>query len=138
MSTSKPIVFFGTEDFSLASLVALVEANFNVVAVVTKPDSKKGRGHTLTPPTVKAFAEAHGIRVLQPMKLAEIVPFIASLVDPAGVLVSYGKIIPQSTIDLFTPGIINVHPSLLPRRRSNRRLYHAIIGANGRWTNLYC
>lgn len=125
--TSQPIVFFGTEDFSLGALKALVESGFNVAAVVTKPDSPQGRGHRLTPPKVKVYAEEHGIPVWQPSKLSEINDKISHLDTPAGVLVSYGKIIPQSTLDLFTPGIINVHPSLLPKYRGPSPIETAII-----------
>lgn len=117
MNTSKKIVFFGTEDFSLSALQALVEAGFDVAAVVTKPDSPQGRGHKLTPPKVKVYASEQGIPVWQPSKLVEIADDVRALGEPAGVLVSYGKIIPQSILGLFHPGIINVHPSLLPLYR---------------------
>lgn len=121
-----PIVFFGTEDFSLFSLKALVEAKFPVALVVTKPDTVRGRGGKLVSPAVKQFAEQHNIPVLQPTRLADIAPHIKALGTPAGVLVSYGKIIPQSIIDLFTPGIINVHPSLLPQYRGPSPIESAI------------
>lgn len=123
---SRPIVFFGTEDFSLASLQTLVESGFNIVAVVTKPDSLRGRGRHLAEPAVKTYAVSHGITVWQPRKLVEIMPDIESLNHPAGVLVSYGKIIPQSIIDIFDPGIINVHPSLLPIYRGPSPIESAI------------
>ena len=112
-----PIVFFGTEEHSLITLKALHDANFPVVAVVTKPDAPKGRGGKVTEPAVKTFAREHDITVWQPAKLKDIADDIKRLNNPVGVLVSYGKIIPQSIIDLFSPGIINVHPSLLPNYR---------------------
>ena len=131
-NTSKTIIFFGTEDFSLFSLRALVEAGFSISAVVTKPDTPRGRGNKLTPPAVKVYAEAHDIPVWQPNKLAEIVDDIRSFDQPAGVLVSFGKIIPQSIIDLFTPGIINVHPSLLPTYRGPSPIESAIINRDSK------
>jgi len=124
------IVFFGTEDFSLTALRTLVEADFPVVAVVTKPDSPKGRGHAIIPPAVKTYAETHGITVWQPQKLADITDEIEKLDHPAGVLVSYGKIIPQATLDLFTPGIINLHPSLLPKYRGPSPVETAIAAGD--------
>lgn len=127
MNTSKKIVFFGTEDFSLHALTGLVEAGYNVAAVVTKPDSLRGRHQTLTAPAVKEYALASGITVWQPKKLSEIASDITALGDVAGVLVSYGKIIPQSIIDLFQPGIINVHPSFLPHYRGPAPIEAAII-----------
>lgn len=125
-STSKTIVFFGTEEFSLTALRGLIEADYSIAAVVTKPDSKKGRGQHLVPPSVKVLATQHNIPVWQPAKLASINDDIRALGDVCGVLVSYGKIIPQSTIDLFNPGIINVHPSLLPKYRGPSPIETAI------------
>lgn len=129
MKTSSPLVFFGTEDFSAVSLLALIEGSFDVRAVVTKPDFRRGRGKTLQQPRVKQIAESAGIPVLQPAKVSEISELAKALHPVAGVLVSYGKIIPQSVIDLFTPGIINVHPSLLPKYRGPSPIEAAI--ANG-------
>ncbi|MFZ2125021.1 MAG: methionyl-tRNA formyltransferase [Candidatus Saccharimonadales bacterium] len=123
----KKIVFFGTEDFSLVALNGLVEHGFNVVAVVTKPDSKKGRGQKITISSVKKYAIDNNIAVWQPTKVADINPDIEKLGrDATGVLSSFGKIIPSSTIDLFNPGIINVHPSLLPRYRGASPIESAI------------
>ena len=128
---SRPIVFFGTEDFSLLALQALVENKFKVAAVVTKPDSRKGRGKKLVAPTVKTYALDHGIPVWQPNKLPQIAEDIKALQPVTGVLVSYGKIIPQNIIDLFTPGIINLHPSLLPQYRGPSPIESAIANRDG-------
>ncbi|OYX42550.1 hypothetical protein B7Y94_03185 [Candidatus Saccharibacteria bacterium 32-49-12] len=92
---SKPIVFFGTDDFSVSALEHLIAAGYPVVAVVTKPDSRSGRGQHLT----------------------DIETVIAQIGDCVGILSSYGRIVPQKIIDLFNPGIINIHPSLLPKYR---------------------
>lgn len=116
-SISNQIVFFGTEDFSLVTLRALITAGYSIAAVVTKPDMPKGRGHAVIAPPVKVLAAEHNIPVLQPQKLSEIIAEIKKIDTPLGVLVSYGKIIPQQIIDLFSPGIINIHPSLLPKYR---------------------
>lgn len=126
MPISKTIVFFGTENFSLATLEKLIEADYHIAAVVTKPDAPRGRGHILTPPSVKVLAQQHNIPVWQPQKLKEITDNIRALGPATGVLVSYGKIIPQSTIDLFIPGIVNVHPSLLPKYRGPSPIESAI------------
>ena len=124
--TLPKIVFFGTENYSLITLKALVESNFNVICVVTKPDAKHGRGHKLVEPPVKTFAKSHNIPVLQPNKVGEITDYIKQVQPVTGILVAYGKIIPQSVIDLFTPGIINVHPSLLPKYRGPSPIESAI------------
>ncbi len=114
---TNPIIFFGTENFSATSLQALIDAQYTIAAVVTKPDTRKGRGRQYVPPLVKTIALAHSIPVWQPANLADITDDIQKLRPVTGVLVSFGKIIPQSIIDLFTPGIINVHPSKLPLLR---------------------
>lgn len=124
--TSKQIIFFGTEQFSLSALSSLIQAGYTVAAVVTKPDTLRGRGHTLTAPAVKVLAEEYSVPVWQPEKLSEIRTKVRELGEVAGVLVSYGKIIPQSIIDLFTPGIINLHPSLLPLYRGPTPIESAI------------
>ena len=130
--TLKTIVFFGTDEFSAVSLRELIERGFTIGAVVTKPDSRKGRGRELQFSAVKQIALEHGIPVLQPFKMVETTEAIVALTDsigekPTGVLVSYGKIIPQSIIDLFEPGIINVHPSLLPKYRGPSPIESAIL-----------
>jgi len=130
--TLKTIVFFGTDEFSAVSLRELIERGFTIGAVVTKPDSRKGRGRELQFSAVKQIALDHDIPVLQPFKMVEITEAIVALTDsnsekPTGVLVSYGKIIPQSIIDLFEPGIINVHPSLLPKYRGPSPIESAIL-----------
>lgn len=126
MNTSAKIIFFGTEDFSLTALTGLIEAGYTIAAVVTKPDSKKGRGQQLIAPAVKVLATRHNIPVWQPEKLADIADDIRALGTVTGVLVSYGKIVPQAIINLFTPGIINVHPSLLPKYRGPSPIESAI------------
>lgn len=124
---SKTILFFGTEDFSLFTLRELVEAGFSVGAVITKPDARRGRSSKDAQPKVKTYALAHDIPVWQPARLVDVVEDIKKFDEPIGVLVSYGKIIPQSVISLFTPGIINVHPSLLPKYRGPTPIESAIL-----------
>ena len=114
---STSIIFFGTDNFSLVTLQGLIDAGYEIAAVVTKPDSKSGRGQHLTASPVKVLAIKNNIRVWQPNNLKEIENDIKNLTPVTGVLASYGKIVPKSTIQLFTPGIINIHPSLLPKYR---------------------
>lgn len=125
-----PIVFFGTDNHSLIILRALVNAKFPVAAVVTKPDTLRGRGKKLLPPAVKQFAITQHIPVLQPHKVRDIIKPLQSLHRPVGVLASYGKIIPQSILDIFVPGIINVHPSLLPLYRGSSPIESSIVNGD--------
>lgn len=128
---NRPIVFFGTEEFSAISLQALIDAGFEISAIITKPDSRKGRGQKLQAPTVKKIGEKFEIPVLQPSKMNEIIDFVENLrVRPIGVLVSFGRIIPQNIIELFDGGIVNVHPSLLPKYRGPSPIESAIFNGD--------
>ena len=133
--TSKTIVFFGTDEFSATSLRELIDKGFIIGAVVTKLDKPKGRGRKLSKPLVKEIAENHNIPVWQVKNNEELAAHIQKLSKkigekPTGVLVSYGRIIPQSIIDLFEPGIVNVHPSLLPKYRGPSPVEAAILNGD--------
>ena len=126
------IIFFGSEDFSLYSLRALVDAGFEIAAVVTKPDTRRGRGHELSEPAVKQYAKTQGIAVWQPTSLKEIIPLLAPLQPIGAVLVSYGRLIPDELLEAFTPGIVNLHPSLLPRYRGPSPIESAIANRDNK------
>ena len=127
-----PIIFFGTEYFSAVSLQKLIDENFEIAGIITKPDSKKGRGQKLQSPKVKKIGEKYNIPVLQPQKMSEIIEFVQNFENPMGVLVSFGRIIPQEIIDLFTPAIVNVHPSLLPKYRGPSPIESAILNGDAK------
>lgn len=124
---TNPIVFFGTEDFSATALQALIDADYTIVAVVTKPDTKRGRGQKIIEPIVKTIATRYGIDVWQPGDLDDIIEPLTHLHPVTGVLVSFGRIIPPHLLALFTPGIINVHPSLLPAYRGPSPIETALL-----------
>ncbi len=129
--TLPEIIFFGTEDFSADSLERLIKDDYTVVTVVTKPDSRQGRGKKLAEPKVKQIAKRHGITVWQPDNVIEISDNIKKIKNRLGILVSYGKIIPGEILDLFEPsGIINVHPSLLPKYRGPSPIESAILNGD--------
>ena len=125
-----PIIFFGTEDFSAVSLQKLIDEGFKIAGIITKPDSRKGRGQKFQAPKVKQTGEKFNIPVLQPQKMSEITDFVKKFEKPAGVLVSFGRIIPQEIIDLFAPAIVNVHPSLLPKYRGSSPIESAILNGD--------
>ena len=83
------VVYFGTEDISVPTLQSLIEANnrYKVVAVVTKPDSLRGRGHKLESPAVAKLARQHDILCLQPTKLSDVEMKLKSLHPDVGALV---------------------------------------------------
>ena len=123
---SNQLVFFGTEDYSATVLDNLLSAGVAIEAVITKPDLKKGRGQKLQAPAVKTIAENYDITVYQPENLDQMRTAIAQTSRFGAILVSFGKIIPQDIIDSFKLGIINLHPSLLPKYRGPSPIESAI------------
>lgn len=123
------IIFMGTPDFGLPSLQALADGPDDVVAVVTQPDRRKGRGKKLTPPPVKLLAEALGIPVLQPTKIRteEFRNGLLSYQPDLIVVTAYGRILPPSLLDLTPMGCINVHGSLLPLHRGAAPIQWSVI-----------
>jgi len=124
------VAFFGTPDFAVPSLRALVGEGFDVVAVVTQPNAPQGRSRsTLIPPPVKIVAEAEELYVLQPGKPTD-PAFLAQLRElkpDIGVVVAYGHILKPTLLALPARGMVNVHPSLLPALRGAAPVEWAII-----------
>jgi methionyl-tRNA formyltransferase len=115
------IVFFGTPQFAVPSLEALIQhPEFDVRAVVTQPDKRRGRGNELSPSPVKVLAAAHQIPVIQPSNIKKTPDAIAQLRDTQAdcfVVVAYGQILSQEILDLPRYGCVNGHGSLLPKYR---------------------
>src|SRR6266567_5053041 len=124
------VVFFGTPEFAVPSLEALLGEGFDVVAAVTQPDRPRGRSRSaLVPPPVKAAAESEYIPVLQPERSTEpgFVEQLRALAPDVGVVVAYGHILRPSLLAIPKHGMINVHPSLLPELRGAAPIEWAIV-----------
>ena len=123
------IVFFGTPDFAVPSLEALLAERAHVVGVITQPDKPQGRSRsTLVPPPIKRVALRHGLPLLQPERPRGDV-FLAALrhwQPEIGVVVAYGHILRPDVLALPSRGMINVHASLLPRLRGAAPINWAI------------
>lgn len=122
------VLFYGTPEFALPTLEALLERHV-VVAAVTQPDKPAGRGRRLSPPPVKQRALAAGIPVLQPPRLRD--PGwperLAEFGADVAVVVAFGQILPRAVLDVPRRGSINVHASVLPRYRGAAPIAWAII-----------
>jgi methionyl-tRNA formyltransferase len=129
MRLSWKIVFFGTPPFALPALKVLIEGADPVVAVVTQPDRRKGRGQKVTPSPVKELALQHGLTVLQPEKVKDeaFLGHIATLEPDLFVVVAYGEIFPKALLAIPKNGSVNVHASLLPRYRGAAPMPWAIL-----------
>ena len=125
------VLFFGTPELAVPSLAALIDAH-EVVAAVTRPDRPKGRGQKITASPIKATAEAHGIRVLQPVRLneSEWLEGVARLRADIAVVAAYGRLLPQVLLDVPRLGFINVHASLLPRWRGAAPIHRAVLAGD--------
>ncbi len=122
------IVFFGTPDFAVASLTALVENHFEVVGVVTAPDKPAGRGHKLQPSAVKSYALEHNLNILQPtnLKSKDFISELRSLNADIQIVVAF-RMLPEVVWNMPQLGTYNVHGSLLPDYRGAAPINWAII-----------
>jgi methionyl-tRNA formyltransferase len=122
MKSNGKIIFFGTSEFAVPALEALFNAGYEIGAVITTPDEPVGRKQILTPPPVKVSAKKLGLKIFQPLRLdSEFLKILQTtnykLPTILGIVASYSKIIPGEIIDSFPLGILNIHPSLLPKYR---------------------
>lgn len=131
MSKSKKLIFFGNERLATGVstdapvLRSLVKAGYEIAAVVASHSegvSRQRRGLEIVD-----IAHAYHIPILIPDSLAEIEEKLANYGAEAGILIAFGKLIPQSTIDILPKGIINIHPSLLPKLRGPTPVETAIL-----------
>jgi methionyl-tRNA formyltransferase len=123
------VVFFGTPEFAVPTLDALLKSPYDVVGVITQPDRPRGRGQHTTASPVKAAALAAGTRVLQPATVKD-PAFLAELSDLApdlGVVAAYGQILTERALAIPRLGMINVHASILPRYRGAAPVHRAVI-----------
>lgn len=126
------LVFFGSDDFAAVILKALISSEHDVCAVVTKPDAQKGRGRKFVSPVIKTIADEAGISCFQPVDLKDdsFNDRLSSQQADMFVVVSYGKIIPDSILDIPALGCLNVHPSLLPKYRGSAPVNYALLNGD--------
>jgi methionyl-tRNA formyltransferase len=123
------IVFMGTPQAAVPSLERILRDRHEIVAVWTQPDKPAGRGNKLTAPPVKEFALENNLTVHQPTKIktAESFELFQSHNADVAVVVAYGRILPETFLQAFPKGAINVHFSLLPKYRGAAPVNWAIV-----------
>lgn len=123
------IVFMGTPDIAATCLKQLLADHFDVVGVYTQPDRPKGRGMKMVFSPVKEVALAEGIPVFQPgnFRDEETVKQLADLKPDVCAVVAYGRILPQTVLDVPTKGCVNIHASLLPQYRGSAPYQWAVL-----------
>ncbi len=122
------LIFMGTPEFAVPSLKAVAE-NYDVVGVVTQPDRPASRGRKPTAPPVKKAAVALGLPVMQPetLRTEESVVALRDLAPTVIVVAAYGEILRPEVLDIPRAGVINVHPSLLPKYRGASPVTGALL-----------
>ncbi|MDQ3076843.1 MAG: methionyl-tRNA formyltransferase [bacterium] len=122
-------IFFGTSDYAVIVLEALIAEGYIPKLVVTTPDKPAGKHLKLTPPPVKSSAEKHNLEIIQPEKLKDpaVLEKIKNYNPDLSIVVAYGKIIPQAIIDLPKYKTLNLHASLLPKLRGASPIETAIL-----------
>jgi methionyl-tRNA formyltransferase len=123
------IVFMGTPQAAVPSLERILRDGHEVVAVYTQPDRPAGRGNKLSAPPVKEFAAANDLRIYQPLKIktTEALELFQSHRADVAVVVAYGRILPETFLNAFPKGAINVHFSLLPKYRGAAPVNWAVV-----------
>ena len=125
------VLFAGTPAVAVPSLDALVEAGFDVVAVLTRPDAPVGRKRVLTPSPVAARAAELGIGVIHAAKVdSEVTARIAAAAPDVAAIVAYGGLIPRRALDVPRYGWINLHFSLLPAWRGAAPVQRSVIAGD--------
>ncbi|XAS69065.1 methionyl-tRNA formyltransferase [Micrococcaceae bacterium Sec5.7] len=125
------VLFAGTPAVAVPSLDALIQAGFDVVAVLTRPDAPIGRKRVLTPSPVAARAAELGIEVIRAAKVgAEVTAKIAAINPDLAAIVAYGGLVPRAALDVPAHGWINLHFSLLPAWRGAAPVQRAVIAGD--------
>ncbi|HYC79659.1 MAG TPA: methionyl-tRNA formyltransferase [Candidatus Binatia bacterium] len=120
------VIFAGTSEFGIPALEVL-KNNYDLQLIITQPDKPVGRKKILTPPPVKQWAIANGIKVIQPEKISLTENEIGEITPDIMVVASYGQIIPKKILDMPNKGSINIHSSLLPKYRGASPIQTAIL-----------
>ena len=128
------IVFFGTPQFAVPTLTKLLEhSEIEVIAVITQPDKRRGRGNKTQPSAVKQVALEHNLPVWQPAKIKkdrETLDRLQEYKADAFVVVAYGQILSAEILNLPKLGCINVHGSLLPSYRGAAPIQWSIVNGD--------
>jgi len=124
------IIFWGTPEYSIASLDIFIKSKHEVIAVVSQPDKKRSRGNKLISSPVKSFAEQESIKIYTPEKIRENIHFInelKSLSCDLFIVIAYGKVLPKEILEIPKFGCWNAHASLLPRWRGAAPIQWALM-----------
>jgi methionyl-tRNA formyltransferase len=125
------IIFMGTPEFSVPTLKALIDQNYEVLMIYTQPPKKSKRGQKVNISPIQIFSEKKNI----PFRSSEILDnneykFIKNLSADLGVVVAYGKLIPKNILETTKLGFLNIHASLLPKWRGAAPIQRSIMNGD--------
>lgn len=129
---NKSVVFIGTPQIAADCLQALIDVNANIVAVVTRSDKPSGRNNKIIYSPVKELALKNNLKLFQPEHLPDIYEELKSINIDLIFTCAYGKIIPNSILELPRYKSVNVHPSLLPKYRGASPIQSALINGENK------
>ena len=125
------IIFFGTPDFAIPSIKKLIESEHDLLAVVTNPDKKSGRGLKSKPSPVKSFCIAENINCISYLDFSDKETYNSlKEMDPDLFVVVAFQILPEKIINIPKYGSINIHPSLLPKYRGSSPIQYSILNGD--------
>jgi methionyl-tRNA formyltransferase len=132
MSLPWRIVFMGTPAFAGPSLLALHHADDHIPELICRPDRPSGRGQKSKPPEIKVLAASLGLDVNQPASVRDpsFIDHLSGLSPDLLVVVAFGQILPRTILDIPKRGVLNIHPSLLPRYRGPAPINWAVINGD--------
>ncbi|MBL7072434.1 MAG: methionyl-tRNA formyltransferase [Candidatus Omnitrophica bacterium] len=133
------IIFFGTGNFALATLKKLIESNHNLLAVVTQPDRKKGRGWKIARQPIKTFIQENRpeVPIFQPEKVSDnnFIENLKKIDSDIFIVVDYGQILAKEILQIPQKYCINLHPSLLPKYRGAAPIQRAVLAGENKTGN---
>jgi methionyl-tRNA formyltransferase len=123
------IIFFGSDNFAVPSLRALIANGYSIFCVVTQPDRERGRGLSLAATAIKLAAQELGLKIYQPNEInsAQTLKFLKALNPDLFVVIAYGQLLSREILDIPRIISINIHASLLPKYRGAAPINWAII-----------
>jgi methionyl-tRNA formyltransferase len=123
------VVFAGTPEAAVPSLRAVLDSAHEVVAVVTRPDARTGRGRKMSPSPVAELADERGVEVLKPAtpRNPEFLQRLREIAPECAPVVAYGGLLPQQALEVPARGWVNLHFSLLPAWRGAAPVQHALL-----------
>lgn len=130
---AKPtIIFFGTSDFAVPVLEALLKNKYKIIAVITQPDSESGRGQKIKTSPIKEVALKNKLKIIQPenAKDEKFIQQIKNMAPDLNIVCAYGKILPEELIEAPKYKTINIHPSMLPKYRGPSPIQSTILNGD--------